>query len=54
METCREIALAQQLFLLQTADTPGDKPALKAALLADIASNGAAELSHPLLCAAAR
>lgn len=38
---CREIALAQQLFLLQTPDAPGDKAALKAALLADVFSNGA-------------
>ena len=41
---CREIALAQQLFLLQTRDTPGDKAALKAALLADVFSNGASRL----------
>ena len=41
---CREIALAQQLFLLQTRDTPGDKVALKAALLADVFSNGASRL----------
>ena len=44
---CREIALAQQLFLLQTRDTPGDKAALKAALLADVFSNGASRhVSH--------
>ena len=41
---CREIALAQQLFLLQTRDTPGDKTALKAALLADVFSNGTSRL----------
>jgi len=41
---CREIALAQQLFLLQTHDTPGDKAALKAALLADVFSQGAPRL----------
>ena len=41
---CREIALAQQLFLLQTRDAPGDKAALKAALLADVFSNGASRL----------
>jgi hypothetical protein len=42
---CRELQLAQQLFLLQTNDAPGDKAALKAALLVDICSNGTFALS---------
>jgi hypothetical protein len=50
---CREFALAQQLFLLQTRDTPGDKAALKAALLADVFSNGASRLVALACCTAA-
>jgi hypothetical protein len=47
---CRELAIAQQLFVLQTPDVPGDKSALSAALLADVCSNGArsAVASAPL------
>ena len=37
---CREILLAKQLFLLQTSDVPGNKSAVKEALLADVTSNG--------------
>lgn len=41
MAVCAEIALAQQIFLLQSPDVPGDKAALKAALQAELFAHGA-------------
>ena len=49
MAVCAEIALAQQIFLLQSPDVPGDKAALKAALQAELFAQG---LLHVTLTAA--